>query len=553
MDPISFTSSAARPPRRLTLAVGLAVGTFLLGALPSLASAESFHGKITSAAAARKAAKQDPDRGTLSAPARRALHHGYLVPNQARYDRRKALLARRTTAREALAAPVRGPLAASVVAGKSWQGISNPNRTPPDETSAVGTTRYVELINNNFAIYNKTATAPISTGTLQSLAGVGAGDTVFNPQVIWDPTTSRFYFATSHLVSSSQNRLAFGFSTTASPDGAASWCKYSLNFGTSFLDSPTLGDSRFFMIIGSNLFSGGTFIGSDLLAISKPPAGANCPAPSSFTVGDAAPLRIDASTRAFGPVAANQIDTTGTGWAVARPRPLPATQLSLFKITRNATTREPEFQTTGTPLTVPTYRLPPNAPQMGSVNRLDTLDARPTQAVAAVDPVHADRLAIWTQHTVKVGGRAGVRWYEIDPWARSLLQTGVALNPSRFFFNGAISPNRKVNGATVAGGNAMVLHFNASSTAIPPEIRMVSKIGAGQQSSAVIVRDSPGPLSGLGCDATTQVCRWGDYAAATPDPSSGNRVWGVSQFAVGSGSDTSGPATARTWNFVATP
>jgi hypothetical protein len=552
--PTSFTPGSVRQDPRLTLAVGLAIGAFLVGALPSLASAESSHGKLVSAAQARKAAKHDPNRGTLSAPARRAIRHGYLVPNQARYDRQKARLARRTEAREALTAPVGGPLAPSLVSGKSWQGINNNNASPPDETSAVGTSRYIELINSNFAIYNKTSNTPISTGSINSLAGAAASDDVFDVQIIWDPTTSRFYYAADQVVSSTNNRLAYGFSKSASPSGPADWCKYSIGFGATFPDYPKLGDNRYFGIIGSNLYnSSDVFQGSDLLAVSKPPAGTGCPAASSFKLGDAFPLMINATDRAFTPVAANEIDTQGPGWAVARSRPLPATQLSLFKVTRNATTGNPIIQSTGTPVTVPSYTVPPNAPQQGSVNQLDTLDARPTQGVAAVDPAHSSTFAIWTQHTINVGGRAAVRWYEINPAASSLLQSGTASSASRFLFNGAISPNRRVNGATQTGGNAMVMNFDSSSTTTFPGIRMVSKIGAGAQSGAVVVKNSPGPLSGFGCSSGSQTCRWGDYAAATPDPSTSNRIWQVSQFAVGSGSGTSGPATARTWNFVATP
>jgi hypothetical protein len=173
--------------------------------------------------------------------------------------------------------------------------------------------------------------------------------------------------------------------------------------------------------------------------------------------------------------------------------------------------------------------------------------------VAAVDPAHGGTFAIWTQHTIDVGGRAAVRWYEIDPAAHSLLQSGTAASASLFQFNGAISPNRQVNGATKTGGGAMVLNYDTSSSTAFPGIRMVSKVGAGAQSGPVVVKNSPGPLSGFDCDAPTQFCRWGDYAAATPDPSTANRIWQVSQFAVGSGSGDTGPATSRTWNFVATP
>jgi hypothetical protein len=531
-----------------------ALVTLAMGVVPSVAAAESFHGEITGAAAARQSAKQDPNQGTLSAAARRAIHRGYLVPNQARYDRRKARLTRRAASREALIAPAGGPLAPSIVSGRSFQGINNPNVAPPDETSAVGTTRYIELVNTNFAIYNKTSNTPIATGSINTLAGAASSDSVFDVQVIWDPTTSRFYYAADDVVSSSDNRLAFGFSKTASPSGAADFCKYAIGFGTVFPDYPKLGDSRFFAMIGSNLFSSNnSFLGSDLLAISKPAAGASCPAPSTFKVDDAAPLMINASTQAFTPVPANEIDTNATGFAVARPAPLPATQLSLFRVTRDATTGNPVIQSTGTPVTVPKYMWPSNAPQKGSLNALDTLDARNTQAVAGVDPGHSGKFAIWTQHSITVGGRAAIRWYEIAAGANSLLQSGTASDPSLFQFNGAISPNRQVNGATKTGGDAMVLNFDSSSSAVFPQIRMLSKVGAGPQSGSVVVKNSPGPLSGFDCDAEALFCRWGDYAAATPDPSIANRIWQVSQFAVGSGSSTLGPATSRTQNFVATP
>jgi hypothetical protein len=197
---------SGRPVRRLALVAGLAVAAFLFGIVPSPAAAKSFHGRVRSAAGARHAAKQDPNRGTLSTAASRAIHRGYLVPNKARYDRQKAGLTRRAASRESLAAAASGPLASSIVSGRSFQGINNPNVAPPDETSAVGTTRYVELVNTNLAIYDKTSNSPISTGSINSLTGAAATDSVFDVQVIWDPTTSRFYYAADDVRRSSQLR-----------------------------------------------------------------------------------------------------------------------------------------------------------------------------------------------------------------------------------------------------------------------------------------------------------------------------------------------------------
>jgi hypothetical protein len=535
----------------VALVVPLAVAAFCLGVVPSMASARSFSGRIMTAAAAREAAKQDPNAGTVGPAARRALHRGYLVPHQPRYDRQKARITRRATAREALSAPLTGLRAPHLVAGKSWQGINDPRSTPPDETGAVGTTRYIELVNSRFAIYNKTSNSPIGGGTLNQLVGAPSTDNVFDPQIIWDPTTNRFYYAADDIRSAAHNQVAFGFSRTASPSSAADWCKYVVDYGVPFPDFPKLGDSRFFAMIGVNVFANGGnggFLRSDLLAISKPSSGSACPGPASFKVG----LRRNLPG-SFTPTPANEIDTNPTGWAVATTLSLTDNKLRLFKVTRNST-GNPVISATPTNVTVPSYTVPLNAPQQGSVNRIDTLDGRNTQAVAAVDPGHGGKFALWTQHTVRGGAGAEVRWYEINPATHSVIQKGKATSPSLFQFNGAISPNRRVNGGTKSGGSAMVMNYNTSSRAARPGIRMVSKVGGGAQSAPVVIKGSPGQLSGFDCSTVPQTgsCRWGDYAGATPDPSA-NRIWQVSQFAVGSGSGTQGFATSRTWNFVASP
>ena len=152
------------------------------------------------------------------------------------------------------------------------------------------------------------------------------------------------------------------------------------------------------------------------------------------------------------------------------------------------------------------------------------------------------------------GAGAAVRWYEIDPAAHSVLQRGTATSPSLFQFNAAISPNRQVNGAISTGGDAMVMNYNTSSSTTPGDQHGL-QARPDAQSAPRVVRNSPGQLSGFDCSTVPQTgsCRWGDYAAATPDPSTANQIWQVSQFAVGSGSGTTGLATSRTWNFVARP
>jgi len=533
-------SSAPRRRTRLFAGAALATAALVVGIAPGLASAKSEHAKLRSAASLRNA-----EPGGLSTAAKRAITQGYLVPHQRRYERQKARVTRRNEAQHAPASPASsGPLAPTSI--RSWVGINNPNDAPPDETSAVGTSRYIELVNSNFAIYNKTSNTPIGTGTLNSLVGAPSSVSVFDPQIMWDAQTNRFYFASDAVVSSSDNRVAFGFSKTATPTSAADWCKYNVGFNATFPDYPKLGDSKFFAIIGTNLFnSSGSFVGSDIQAISKPGGGSTCPAATSFKFAH------KTVSGGFTPTPASEIDTNGTGWAVARTLGLPSTQLKLYQVTRSST-GNPVIGTTPTTVTVPSYTIPPSVPQKGTAFKIDSSDTRNTQAQAAIDPGHGSKFALWTQHTVKGGAGAEVRWYEINPATHSLIQSGKATSPSLYEFNGAIAPNRQVGGSTNARGNSMLMNFNTSSSTTFPSIKMVSKVGTGAQSGQVAVFNGTKPLTGFDCTAPApNPCRWGDYAAVTPDPSTANLMWNVSQFGNGTASSTF--ATSKTLNFVAKP
>ena len=93
---------------------------------------------------------------------------------------------------------------------------------------------------------------------------------------------------------------------------------------------------------------------------------------------------------------------------------------------------------------------------------------------------------------------------------------------------------------------------SSSSTAFPA-VRMVSKVGAGAQSAPIVVKASPTFYRGFDCPPNP--CRWGDYAASTPDPappSGTTRVWSTSQYAITNPNPT-GASGWGTWNWVGTP
>jgi len=483
------------------------------------------------------------------------------VPDPRAYAAQKA--AANTAARLAgrASSPARAALAPALP--RNWAGQRDTTAAPSDSTGAIGTSRYIELVNAKAAIYNRTSNTPTASGSLLALTGcatAGCTEEVFDPQVIWDPGTKRFFYVADDIVSSSENLLDFGFSTSATPTlSAGSWCRYSLNFGATFPDYPKLGDTKDFQLIGVNEFSGTSFTGSHIAWVSKPPSGSTCPAASSFKAGVTGTLKNANGSNAFTPVPGNQIDTGSTGWAVARPANIPssgATFLTLFKVTKSSTGAA-TIPTTGTSVPVSAYKIPASAPQPGTSFKLDTLDARNTQAVLAVDPAHGGVKALWTQHTVFGGAGAQVRWYEIKPTTHSLIQHGTLSSSSLFTFDGAVSSDRRVNGTSSKFGGDMVIDIVQSSSAVLPVIKVASKIGSGAISALTTVANSGAPDTGFDClQSGTNLCRWGDYAAATPDPASATSgttgaVWGSSMLAAAGGSVSTSGWTTR--NFAVRP
>jgi hypothetical protein len=508
--------------------------------------------------------------GPLSATQKLAMKQGYLVPDQDAYERAKAA-AQRHAGGEAktIYAAAQG---ADPETFRSWEGIRNrKGGTPSDSTGAIGSTRYIELINVRYAIYDRTSNRPIGTGTLNELAGEPPppppgekGVVLFDPQIMWDPTTRRFYYVADDVYSAIDNRLAFGFSKSASPSSAADFCKYVIKFGPRFPDYPKLGDTEDLLLIGANTFLSsrlGTYLGSDLVSITKPSAGSGCPRRSEFTVDIERKLRDAAGRRAPTPVPANQIDPAQGGYVVATSPDASrggfARSLSVYEARSGA---DGSLKLGGPKrLKVPFYSIPATAPQPRSNYRIDTLDARNTQAILAKDPSRGGKVALWTQHTVLGGSGAEVRWYEIDPTSKpSLFQKGTISGPNGLYaFNGAISPDRQVNGGTSRFGANMVVGFNTSSTEQRPDIRMVSKQGSAPVSDQVLIKSSPAVLEDFAC-IEHRVCRWGDYSAATPDPNvpgvaTTGRVWLTNQWVKKPGSLKPRVSGWSTWNWAVRP
>lgn len=541
--------------------------TCALGSALSLALAASAHAQTGTILAANPNIEGD---GTLGPAAAAAMDRGRLLMNEEDAVTKKA--ATSSSGEHERSAPASAPSAeaggvsplAAIVGGHSFAGQNARNSSPSDSTGAIGPSSYIQMINTSARIYNRNTQSIIATATLNQMAGNAATVNSFHPQIMWDPTTNRFYYVMDSVFASNNNKLAFGFSRTANPTDFSTnhWCKYTYTPAnpSRFPDYPKLGDSHFFVIIGVNSFAP-SFVGSDLIAIRKPPAGTACPAASTVKVGTRLDLRDTSNLRTFTPVPSNQVDTNATGFVVARNGSLPSDKLWFYNVTRNSSTGLPIFGN-ARGLTVSGYTVPPDASQPTFTQRLDTLDARPTQAVQALNPDRGVQ-SFWVQHTVNNPSvnLAAVQWYEINPAPATpvLLRTGLISNETSHFYNAAISPDRRRDGAALQFGDSFVIHYNVSGSAsgISPRIVAGSSFSGVALGGFVIVRDAVGPFRDFTCPAADSTCRWGEYSQASPDPRpifalGRGQVWGTNMY-----SGVAAPSTAasnfRTWIFDLRP
>ncbi|GAC1331871.1 MAG: hypothetical protein NVSMB17_10320 [Candidatus Dormibacteria bacterium] len=559
---------------------------------PVMASGWSHSGAL----AANTSGIPHPQTNTWSADeAKKKL--GYLPSNLENYLRNKDRAGQRAGVPAAPLLPA--DVSGSPVPSPTWEGVRDPAVAPGDNNGAIGPTRYVEIVNEQVGVYDR-AGKSLAVASLQTLTGDTHG--LSDPVVFWDANTNRFYYVILDVV---DYTMRWGFSKTASPGAITDFCPYTADFGyfarvdpvtgqpaPALPDYPKVGQTTDFLLIGVNTYTpapAGPFTPpngaqSDLLWISKPQdtgAMAACPPAGAFTgakhQGMFADLRVG-TTQVWTPVPPIQVDPSHSSYVVAgydvggtqgndETGTLPtSTNLYVFKVT-------PSFDGTpvlgaGQSITVPPYSNPANAPQMGSPFLIDTLDGRLTHAVQAVDPVHAGKTVVWTNHTVLPAAGAGLaaeaRWYEIDPEAPSLLQNGAVNDPLLAVFNPSISSDRAVDNAVRRFGGSMVLGFNTSGPNALPAIQMLAKTGGQAASPWVVVHTSPGSYNDFSClldpvftFGFRVACRWGDYAGATPDPkpdvpadATSGAVWLTSNYSGGARASTAGDWHSWNWRAV---
>lgn len=366
---------------------------------------------------------------------------------------------------------------------------------PPDTAGAVGLQHFASVVNSNLSIYEKATGTRVVDVALDAFFGTGF---VGDPRIAYDFADNRWAMLATDFV----DNIVLAYSATSDPTGAWFMTQVRLTLPTTidgFVDFPTLGvDSR------------GIFVGAFLV---------NQPSFAIFAF-DKAPLLQ--ATQSLGAVTAfRDLPTEGaiqhaTQYTDAGASFMVSTFANPSMTIRRINEPLSSPTLTTTVLNIPAYGFPFDAPSMGSTTDVDTGDTRFVNACFAGG-------SLWAAHTIDVNGRAGARWYEVDPFAPALLQTGTVSDPNLAFFYPSIAADeegRAVMGFSGTNTQQFVSTYYCGRVASDP---------AGAMSIPTLYASGLGPYTLLDSFGRN---RWGDYSQTSLDPIDGT-FWTIQERTLG--------------------
>jgi hypothetical protein len=434
---------------------------------------------------------------------------------------------------EGLAADLVDPVAqmsanvlVAAILGNGFDGLGigspySPDAAPPDTNGAVGSTQYVQWVNEAFAVYNK------STGAM--VYGPAAGNTIWSgfgggcqnnndgdPIAQYDKAANRWVM-TQFSVSTTPYTQCVAVSQTSDATGA--WYRYSFSYGNStFNDYPKIGVWPDGYYVTYNMFTN-SFQGAKVCAWDR----------AKMLTGAAATQQCFQLSTAYGGLLPSDLDS-----ATSPPAGAPnymvnfgTNRLNLWKFHVSWTTPASSTLTGPTAITTASFTAACNGggaclKQSGTTRKLDSLADRLMYRLAYRN--FGDHEALVVNHSVKVSGNnnnqvVGVRWYEVrSPGATpKIFQQGTYSPDSTSRWMGSIAMDK-------AGDIAM--GYSVTSTALHPSVRYTGRVPGdtlGTMELEAPIFDGTGSQTGT-------LSRWGDYSALSIDPVDQCTFWYTTEY-----------------------
>jgi hypothetical protein len=399
---------------------------------------------------------------------------------------------------------------------------------PPDTNGDVGPNHYVQIVNTDFAVFNKSGTpifGPVPINTLWSgFGGLCEVDNDGDPIAIYDPIADRWLISQFALAGADGVAIPFleCVAVSQTPDPTGAYNRYSFSYN-SFNDYPKMGVWPDAYYTTFNFFNaaGTAFLGGEACAYDR----------TSMLAGAAATQQCFSVGTSFGGLlpadldGARQPPAGSPNYVLSLGPNVTDTTLAFWKFHVDWATPANTTLTGPTTLTVAQYTLACSSsasltciPQAGTTQQLDSLGDRLMFRLAYRN--FGDHEALVANHSVVAGSSVGVRWYEIrSPGTTpTIFQQGTYAPDSNYRWMGSIAMDQSGN---------MALGFSLSGTTLHPGIHYTGRLAG---DAAGTMAQGEGTFIGGAGSQTSGLSRWGDYSMMAVDPTDDCTFWYTNEY-----------------------
>ena len=425
-------------------------------------------------------------------------------------------------------APV-APAAPSPPPEASFLAAEETGWIPPDTDGAVGPDHLLVVVNGGFVIQDRSGGVLVS----ESLGAFWSGywdpsnlvdgkqcESPFDPRVLYDTQSDRWYVVSIRGRSSCADRSALLVAVSTSGDPTGTWYRSVRDVDptdTYWADFPTLGYSQSHVVVGLNMFLGGIYARPQVWALERPVNAASTkwvwrsldPANFAFTLMPAATLDAGVATTYL----ASQWDSS-------------AGYIALYTLTGPVGVGVPPSigsEAIAYPQTAPWARNSATvnpAPQLGVSDGINNGDARMQGLVMRNGELWATHNAFLPAGTPT---HTAIQWWNLQTDG-TVIQQGLIDDPS-----GAVSrayPSISVN----ASGDVLIGYssFAADQYASANYSLRRATDPAGTFLESALLKGGEGPYVRYDTKGRN---RWGDYSSTHVDPLDDSQFWTIQEFA----------------------
>jgi hypothetical protein len=437
-----------------------------------------------------------------------------------------------------------------VVEVQQFKGVGfdrnyQPKVSPPDTNGSVGPNEYVQWVNQAYGIFDKKTRdlkVVVDQGSGKSLKTVWDGNVLWqgfggkcefsndgDPVVVYDKLADRWVMSQFAYSKPAGPPYSQCVAVSSTPDPASEYFRYEFQFNN-FNDYPKIGVWPDGYYAAFNMFEypdGGDFLGTKLCVFER----------AKMLKGETASVQC---VNLYSPQYAGILPADFDGTVFSQPPVSPAyfvgidsDKLNIWKffVDWNDSTKSVFDRT---PIAIPTSPFEFPCAQNDYTISCIPQPGDPAQPLEALGDRLMYRLAyrsfgsresLVVNHTVKVGERTGIRWYEIEnlQTAPSIRQQGTyAPDDGLFRWMGSIAMDKKGD---------MILEYSVSSSAVFPSIRYTGRrfddpLGQ-MRNERMLVAGKGSQINGTKGFMTD---RWGDYSSVSVDPSDDCTFWVTNQF-----------------------